>query len=608
MISLVASIEQYGHEILFVLICIFLVILAAIASGLTVGLLSMEPLDLKMLRLEGNFEEKYKANEVLKLISNKHLIMVTLLLTNSIAMEALPVFLDKLVPSWVAVTLSVTAILIFGEILPQAFCTGPQQLDIAYRSAPLMNCLICITYPISKPVSVILDSAFGQETERNMNRSSLKTLVALHRKAPALTQPLICGHDNGQVHEMHSVFKKSLIVGEDGQVNDPWAADDDSDNAGTSLESDGLLDDEVVVIQGALDLASKRVCDVMTPTKRMFMLEATASMTKDVRHTIVQNGFSRVPVYEGDTNNVVGIILVKSLVDVDWTTDSEAPTVASCMVANRKPIFVGENVSLWSMLNEFQKGRTHIAYVVENPNAYIDNVSISDEIDEWDSDSGYSQKTEMKKELLGCLTIEDIFEELIQEEIYDEFDFKKKPMTFTEQQASRSGLPLTPSSAVQKSISTGFTGSARSRIVPRLNSIICETPKEVTEPSIADVESGVVLKSNTAHTTTYVTANDIYNAQNILQSVLTTLQPIVQQATTHSAPMSSGDSYFGDSPPEKSALARMASTRHGAVISRNQKNIMQMKSMAKTRSTVVPVENAVAKKTSCEMNESETAA
>lgn len=53
-------------------------------------------------------------------------------------------------------------------------------------------------------------------------------------------------------------------------------------------------------------------------------------------------------------------------------------------------------------------------------------VSLSDEIEIWsDSDGGDEP---ISKTLLGCLTIEDIFEELIQEEIYDEYDFKKKPV------------------------------------------------------------------------------------------------------------------------------------------------------------------------------------
>lgn len=51
--------------------------------------------------------------------------LVTLLLCNAAAVEALPLCLDELVPSVVAIILSVTGVLAFGEIIPQALCTGP---------------------------------------------------------------------------------------------------------------------------------------------------------------------------------------------------------------------------------------------------------------------------------------------------------------------------------------------------------------------------------------------------------------------------------------------------------------------------------------------------
>lgn len=50
------------------------------------------------------------------MIRRHHLLLVTLLLANSVAMETLPLFLDRLVPSWAAVLVSVTAILLFGEV------------------------------------------------------------------------------------------------------------------------------------------------------------------------------------------------------------------------------------------------------------------------------------------------------------------------------------------------------------------------------------------------------------------------------------------------------------------------------------------------------------
>jgi len=53
-------------------------------------------------------------------------LLCTLLISNAIAFEALPIFLDALIPAQYAVLISVILILIFGEVLPMAICTGPK--------------------------------------------------------------------------------------------------------------------------------------------------------------------------------------------------------------------------------------------------------------------------------------------------------------------------------------------------------------------------------------------------------------------------------------------------------------------------------------------------
>lgn len=54
--------------------------------------------------------------KIFPVVKNQHLLLCTLLIGNSLAMEALPIFLDKLVPPWAAVLISVTLILMFGEV------------------------------------------------------------------------------------------------------------------------------------------------------------------------------------------------------------------------------------------------------------------------------------------------------------------------------------------------------------------------------------------------------------------------------------------------------------------------------------------------------------
>ena len=102
-------------------------------SGLTVGYLSIDDLSLELKAQSGTEEEKNQAKIILPILSNRHWLLVTLLLMNSCAMEALPIFLDKIVSEFMAILISVTLVLVFGEVVPQDYCTGPEQLKIASK-------------------------------------------------------------------------------------------------------------------------------------------------------------------------------------------------------------------------------------------------------------------------------------------------------------------------------------------------------------------------------------------------------------------------------------------------------------------------------------------
>lgn len=88
--------------------------------------------------------------------------LVTLLLCNAGAMETLPIFLDRMVAPTTAIILSVSLVLIFGEVIPQAICTGPKQLTIAYYMCPVVLCLMYLTSIISWPIAWILDKLLGE--------------------------------------------------------------------------------------------------------------------------------------------------------------------------------------------------------------------------------------------------------------------------------------------------------------------------------------------------------------------------------------------------------------------------------------------------------------
>jgi CBS domain containing-hemolysin-like protein len=103
---------------------LILTLCAGLMSGLTIGLASIDRLSLE-IEAKGNPEAKKQADKIFPVIDKYHWMLVTLLLFNAACMECLPLSLDKLLPGWAAIVVSVTAVLFFGEIIPQAICTGP---------------------------------------------------------------------------------------------------------------------------------------------------------------------------------------------------------------------------------------------------------------------------------------------------------------------------------------------------------------------------------------------------------------------------------------------------------------------------------------------------
>jgi len=136
-----------------------------LSTGLTVGYLSIDDLVLELRNNNGTDEEKQHAEKVLPILAQRHWLLVTLLLMNAFCMEALPLFLHKIVPEFLAIIISVVLVLLFGEIIPQAICTGPEQVRIAAMVSPLTKGLMWFTYPISYPIAKLLDYLLGEHNK-----------------------------------------------------------------------------------------------------------------------------------------------------------------------------------------------------------------------------------------------------------------------------------------------------------------------------------------------------------------------------------------------------------------------------------------------------------
>lgn len=146
-------------------------VMSGLASGINIGLMSLSPLSLRLLADAAPSEKRRdptlrlqarRASIVLPLITRKHLVMVTLLLTTAIADEVLPLCIDAIAPTWVAVIVSVTTMLLFTEVIPTAMFTDHRSnLKLAAGLAPLVWALMGIlgvfTWPMAKALTVFVE-------------------------------------------------------------------------------------------------------------------------------------------------------------------------------------------------------------------------------------------------------------------------------------------------------------------------------------------------------------------------------------------------------------------------------------------------------------------
>ncbi len=172
-------------------LCFVCILCAGLAAGLTIGLVSIDHKELKLLTINGTDEEKAQAAKILPLIKDHHWLLVTLFLFNASANEALPVFLSAIVPEYMAIILSTFCVLIFGEIIPSSVFSGPNQLRIAASFSWVVKVLLAVFYVVARPIGLFLDWWLGRHDEEDaspFNARDLYTLLSLSRETTSRTR------------------------------------------------------------------------------------------------------------------------------------------------------------------------------------------------------------------------------------------------------------------------------------------------------------------------------------------------------------------------------------------------------------------------------------
>jgi len=364
------------------------------------GLLSLDTLKLRIKLAVGTERDKICAKKIIPLLENHHFLLCTLLLFNAAANEALPIFLDAIVPAWAAVIIAVTLVLLCGEILPTAIFTGPRQLEIAAGFSGLVYFLQIIFYPIAKPMALLLDRFLGtDDVDDRLGRDEISAMLQ------------IISED--QIHsQKHPDFRSG------SQADNPsrrysYQPERDSEEGNVQSRSDEqpLSADEVKVITGVLALAKKTIRDVFIPLDKVDMLSADNSLDGETVAAIESVGHSRLPVFRGeDRTDIAGYLLVKKLISIN--PNSRVPLSS---VPLNNPLVVGANQRLLDVLTLFQRGESHLALVSEQPQQLHLHMR-QQRMGETSAAPPESCRP------LGILTLEDVIEEMLQSEIYDEED------------------------------------------------------------------------------------------------------------------------------------------------------------------------------------------
>ncbi|XP_012532156.1 metal transporter CNNM4 [Monomorium pharaonis] len=290
--------------ILIILICLSL---SALFSGLNLGLMAIDRTELKILVNTGTEKEKKYARTIQPVRNHGNYLLCSILFSNVLVNSIFTILLDELTSGIVAVICSTLAIVIFGEITPQAFCSR-HGLCVGAKTIYLTKLTMLITFPLSYPISKLLDVILGEEIGNVYNRERLKELLKV------------------------------------------------------TNEYNDLEKDEVNIIAGALELRKKTVVDVMTRIEDVYMLNYNAILDFETVSEIMKSGFSRIPVYEDVRTNIVTMLYIKDLAFVD--PDDNMPLKTLCQFYQNPCNFIFEDVTLDIMFKQFKEGhKGHMAFV-----------------------------------------------------------------------------------------------------------------------------------------------------------------------------------------------------------------------------------------------------
>ncbi len=301
------------------IISIILLILSALFSGLTLGLLSLDKTELER-KIKLGDKNAAKIYEVRK---NGSILLVTLLVGNVLVNAVLSVFLGSIMSGFWAVAISTFLIVLFGEILPQAFFAR-HALKYGPKFVPIVQVVMWFVYPIAYPISWVLERTVGKETETVWDREELAEIIK--------------DHEESDLSELDS--------------------------------------DEQKIILGALEYSDKKAGEVMTYRDDCFLISSETVLTESVLKHIKDEGYTRVPVFEDRKRNIIGVLYTKDLITLRQTVPVSEVYRPNAILKTTT------DETLDDLLNTFIREKIHMAYVLSSQNEFVGLITLEDIVEE----------------------------------------------------------------------------------------------------------------------------------------------------------------------------------------------------------------------------------
>jgi gliding motility-associated protein GldE len=324
--------------VVFIVVLIVLLLLSALISGSEVAFFSLGAGELEELE-----DESTKHNHIRELLSQPEELLGTILISNNFVNVGIVILSTYLLNTFfspelwsplvtfIIEILAITGVLLlFGEILPKVYA-NTARLKFARSVVPFIFRLHKILKPLSKRLS------------KTINR------INIEGRGPSLSV-------------------------------------DDLEQALELTNDEHSTEDEQRILKGIVRFGSTTVKEVMTPRTSVIAIDIKAPFQDTLAH-IVDKGYSRIPVYEDQLDQIKGLLYVKDLLPYVDASDN-----FGWQDLIRTPFFVPESKKIDDLLKEFQQRRIHLAIVV----------------DEFGGTS-------------GVISLEDVIEEIVGE-ISDEFD------------------------------------------------------------------------------------------------------------------------------------------------------------------------------------------